>query len=278
MTSLFAPAIERNPARARFSSARALTWSARAWFATALAGQLIFAGYLLAFYWMAAIQGDFAAWNKLMPKAHVAGNTVGNVVIGVHVLIAAIVTLGGPLQLLGKLREFFPVFHRWNGRVYVVTVVVASLSGLYLNATRHADNLLQQMGIDLNALLILAAAFIAVRHAMAGRTGAHRRWALRLFLLVSGSWFFRVGLMFWVAANGAPVGFDPQTFQGPALTILGFLQFLAPLAVLELYFYANDKDQGRVRAGAILTLVAATGITAVGVAVATVALWLPNIG
>ena len=278
MPTLAAAPSSRVPAHQRFTSAAGLTLAARAWFATALAGQLIFISYLLAFYWMAALQGNLAAWNKVLPNAHVAGNTLGNAAIAVHVLIAAIVTLGGPLQLLARLRARCPAFHRWNGRVYVVTVVVASLTGLYLNATRHADNLVQQLGIDLNALLILVAACFAVRHAMHGRTAAHRRWALRLFLLVSGSWFFRVGLMFWIAANGGPAGFDPGTFQGPALTILGFLQFLVPLAVLELYFYARDQGQTRARVAVSVTLLAATAVTAIGVAVATMAFWWPHIG
>ena len=255
-----------------------LDHTARAWFYTALAGQLIFIVYIVGFYWLSALQGDFAAWNRVLPKAHVSGNPIGNVAIAIHVLVAAIVTLGGPLQLSTRLRARFPAFHHWNGRVYVLTVVVASLSGLYLNATRHADNPVQHMGIDLNALLILGAAFVAVRHAIGGRMAEHRRWALRLFLLVSGSWFFRVGLMFWVAANGGPVGFDPVAFRGPAITIFGFLQFLVPLAVLELYFYARRKGSRAALASASVTLVASTVVTAVGVAVATVAFWLPNIG
>ncbi len=259
-------------------STRLLDHTARAWFFTALAGQLIFIAYLVGFYWLSALQGDFAAWNKVLPKAHVSGNTLANVAIAIHVLLAAIVTLGGPLQLSRKLRARFPVFHRWNGRLYVLTVVVASLSGLYLNATRHADNPVQHLGIDLNALLIIGAAFVAVRHAIKGRMAEHRRWALRLFLLVSGSWFFRVGLMFWIAANGGPVGFDPETFRGPAITILGFLQFLVPLAVLELYFHARREGSRALLAGASVTLMVSTVVTAVGVAVASVAFWLPNIG
>lgn len=278
MPTLAAAPTSRVPTHQRWSSATMLTLAARAWFATALAGQIIFISYLLAFYWMAALQGNFAAWNKVLPNAHVAGNSWGNAAIAVHVLIAAIVTLGGPLQLFGRRRARCPAFHRWNGRVYLVTVVLASLTGLYLNATRRADNLVQQLGIDINALLILAAAFIAVRHAMHGRTAAHRRWALRLFLLVSGSWFFRVGLMFWIAANGGPAGFDPGTFQGPALIILGFLQWLVPLAVLELYFYARDRGLARARIAASVTLLAATVVTAIGVVVATMAFWWPHIG
>ena len=46
---------------------------------------------------------------------------------------------------------------------------------------------------------------------------AHREWAIRLFLVVSGVWFFRVFLMLWLTINQGPAGFDIETFQGPAL-------------------------------------------------------------
>lgn len=268
------------PALARPSAwpLKALTLSANAWFAVAIAGQLVFVLYILAFYGSTALRGDFAAWNKVLPRGHIAGDTMGNVALTGHILIAAIVTIGGPLQLIPRLRARFPVFHRWNGRVYSLTVVLGSISGLYVLWTRpHGGGVLQHMGISVNAVLIVIAAALAVRHAMAGRSAQHRRWALRLFLLVSGSWFFRVGLMFWIAANGGPAGFDPKTFTGPALTALGFLQYLLPLALLELYFAARERygAAGRVAVSAVLAL--ATLAMGVGIVVASMAMWLPHI-
>lgn len=258
---------------------QALELAARAWFAVAVAGQLVFVAYILSFYGGAALRGDFAGWNKVLPNGHIAGDTVGNGALAVHLLVAAIVTIGGPLQLLPRMRALFPAFHRWNGRVYGLTVITGSLTGLYLLWTRpHGDGVLQHMGISINALLIVVAAAVSVWHAMAGRLADHRRWALRLFLLVSGSWFFRVELMFWIAANGGPVGFDPKTFTGPALTALGFLQYLLPLALLELYFMARERfgAAGRYAVGAVLSV--ATLAMGVGIVVASMAMWVPRIG
>ena len=67
-----------------------------------------------------------------MPTGHIAGDTMGNVAMVIHILIAAVVTLGGPLQLIPRVRASFPAFHRWNGRVETTTVVVTSITGLYL--------------------------------------------------------------------------------------------------------------------------------------------------
>lgn len=259
-------------------SRQALTSAATLWFIVAVAGQMIFVIYILSFYAGSALQGNLEAWNRVIPKAHVPGDTIGNVAIVIHVLIAAIVTIGGPLQLIPKIRVSFPTFHRWNGRVYFVTVIVASLTGLFMIFTRSTTgSIMQQLAISINAILIVLAAVFALRYALARQLAVHRRWALRLFLLVSGSWFFRVGLMFWIAVNGKPVGFNPETFQGPALVAIAFLQYLLPLALLELYFRANGGGSAAARiatAGALLMFTLAMGA---GIVVATMGLWLPHI-
>lgn len=260
---------------------RSRTWlgfAARTWFVVAVAGQLIFVLYILSFYGASAVSGNLAAWNKILPRGHVAGDTLGNLAMVVHVLIAAIVTLGGPLQLLPGLRARFPAFHRFNGRLYLATIVTASVSGLFLVWTRSGNaSFLQHLTISINAVLILIAAWYSVRHAMAGEQGAHRRWALRLFLLVSGSWFFRVMLMFWIIVNGAPVGFNPDTFEGPALVAIGLLQYLLPLAMLELYFGAQRSGSAALRLAVAAMLLLLTAAMAVGIGVASMAFWLPNI-
>jgi hypothetical protein len=258
-------------------SRKALAAAATLWFAVAAAGQLIFVLYILSLYGRSAVRGDLAAWNRVMPNGHVAGDTMGNVALMVHILVAAIVTIGGPMQFVPRVRTSFPAFHRWNGRVYLLTVVVASITGLWLVWSRsQVGGVLQHVALSINAVLIVLAAALALRHALARQLAAHRRWALRLFLLVSGVWFFRVGLMFWIAVNGGPVGFDPETFRGPALSALQFLQYLLPLAVLQVYFIAKEGGNPVARiatAGALVMLTLAMGI---GIVVATMGLWLPH--
>jgi len=116
-----------------------------------------------------------------------------------------------------------------------------------------------------------------LRHAMDRRFALHRRWALRLFLAVSGVWFFRIGLTFWILLNQGPAGFDPETFTGPALTTLAFAQYLLPLAVLQLYFHAQDRGGSRGRTAMAASLFAATLLTAAGIFAASMMLWLPHL-
>ncbi|NHZ79163.1 DUF2306 domain-containing protein [Massilia sp. CCM 8695] len=256
----------------------ALAWSARLWFGVAVLGQLLFAWYVAVFYGGALAHGDLAQWNKVMPRGYVAGDTAGNAAIGLHVLAAVVITIGGALQLLTPLRRLAPTFHRWNGRVYVLLALASSVVGLYIVWWRGAvGGLVQHVGISGNAVLIVLCAALAVHHARAGRVALHRRWALRLFLAVSGVWFFRIGLMAWIVANHGPAGFDPVTFQGPFLSFLSFAQYLLPLAVLELYARAQASGHVAARGAMAVAMLGLSAATAAGVAAAAMILWLPHL-
>ena len=257
---------------------RVLKAAATSWFVVAILGQWMFVAYVIGFYGRAAIRGRFEEWNKVLPHGYVAGDTMGNLVVSLHLLFAVVVIVGGALQLIPQVRRIAPAFHRWNGRVYLSSVLVMSVGGLVMVWTRGAvGDLSQHVAISTNALLIIGFAGMALHHARARRIDVHRRWALRLFLAVSGVWFFRVGLMFWIVANQGPAGFDPKTFQGPFLTFLAFAQYLLPLAVLELYFRAQASGNARARIAMTAGLGAATLVTATGIAAATAIMWLPRL-
>jgi hypothetical protein len=129
----------------------------------------------------------------------------------------------------------------------------------------------------LNTAFVIAFATLAWRAARARRFDAHRRWALRLYLVVGGVWFFRIGLMAWIVANRGPAGFDPKSFTGPALTALAFGQTLVPLAILEAWLRARASRSAPARLAAAGLVGAATLATAFGVAAATALMWLPRL-
>jgi hypothetical protein len=256
---------------------RALKGSTATWCAAAIVGQLLFALYVAVFYGGALLRGAPADWNKVLPNGYVAGQTAGNLVLGAHLLFAVVLTVCGVLQLLPSVRSAAPRVHRWSGRVYGALAVIASLTGLYMTWFRDSGSrVVQHVGISVAAVLILLCAAMAVRHARQRRFAQHRRWALRLFLVASAVWFFRVGLMFWIAVNRGPAGFDPKTFTGPFLDILSFAQWLVPLAVLELYFRAQEQGGAAARLGMALLLLGLTGAMAVGIGVAAMGMWLPR--
>jgi uncharacterized membrane protein len=256
----------------------ALKSAATFWFVVAASGQLLFAFYIAVFYGGSAVRGDLASWSKVLPRGVVAGDTAGNFFLALHLLLALMITVAGVLQLVPQIRARVPVFHRWNGRTYVVVAFIAALSGLYLLWVRGTvGDTGQHLGTTLNSLLILLCAVMTFRYAVARDFTTHRRWALRLFLVVGGVWFFRVGLMLWLLIFQAPVGFDDKTFTGPFLTILTFAQTLIPLAMLELYLRAQRSASEWARASVAGILFVLTIAMGVGIFGAAMGMWLPRV-
>lgn len=267
---------QRNTVRAN----TALKAAAQFWFLLAVSGQWMFIYYIASFYGGAAAQGNFEVWNKILPHGYTAGDTTGNFALATHLLLATVITLGGSLQLIPQIRLHLPAFHRWNGRLYILTAFIMSLSGLYLSlpGRHHVGDNSQLIAISINAILIMIFAVLALRYAIARKIDIHRRWALRLFLVANGVWFFRVGLMFWIVLNQGPVGFDVQTFTGPFLTFLAFAVYgLLPLTVLELYFRAQKSVQASIKFAMAAGLFVLTLAMGVGIFGATVFMWLPRI-
>ena len=83
--------------------------------------------------------------------------------------------------------------------------------------------------------------------------------------------------MFWLVVNQGPVGFDPQTFQGPFLSFLAFAQYLVPLAVLELYFRAQRSPSAVNRMTMAVGLSVLTLMMMVGIGAAFMFMWLPRL-
>jgi len=253
-----------------------LTVAARSWFVVTVVGQLFFAFAIASFYTLTALRGDYHGWN--FTHGFVPGVTKGNWAVVMHVASAAVIMLAGAAQLVPQIRSRFPVFHHWNGRIYMLAVVALSAAGLYMTWFRGSvGDLPQHLGGTLNAILMWLFAALALRYALARDFKTHRRWALRLFLAVSGSWFYRIGFFLAIVLNKGPFGFDPTTFTGPFPTFMSFANYLFPLAILEIYFLAQDRPGAlRRMATASLLFVLTLGMVA-GLFAVTLAIWVPQV-
>ncbi len=257
---------------------RILQLATTLWFCTAALGQWIFVCYVAAHYIpLLTGQGLPGLDHSTLPNGYVANDHLGNLSITFHVLIAIIIIGGGPLQLIPQIRQQWPAFHRLLGRTYVITAILTSCAGLYLAWTRGVPGgWTGHVAISLDGILILVFAAIAVRFAIRRQIHQHRRWAMRLFMVVSAVWFFRIGLMFWFMSTGG-IGIDAETFEGPFLTFIYFGQMLIPLLILELYFQAQDRHQPTLTYLTSMTILTSAGITAAGTFAATMGMWLPRI-
>jgi len=258
------------------ASIRILDLSTKVWFTVIVIGQLIFSYYIIRLYGSSALLGNLEGWNAMTPHGYVPRDLMGNVVFGAHIFFAAIITIGGPIQLLPQIRARIPRFHRINGRLYIGSAFLISLAGFYLAWVRGAaGGLTDSIIITINGLIIFTCAYFAIRYAIQRNLEIHRQWAIRLFLAMSGVWFFRVFLMLWLLIHQAPVGFDPETFQGPFLTALGVFVYILPQVFAQIYFRAKAASSSKLKIITSAGLIILTFGIVAGIFGATMGLWLP---
>ncbi|MEO0575019.1 MAG: DUF2306 domain-containing protein [Pseudomonadota bacterium] len=247
------------------------------WFSIAAIGHWIFLSYIVAVFFPPVAEHGLSALEGMhLPSGFVEGDTLGNVASVSHVILAAIIIGGGPLQLIPAIRTRFPTFHRWLGRIYLLAAVSSAAGGLYMTWTRSTiGDVINQLGISGDGVLIIVFAALAVRFAIARDIKTHRRWALRLFMVASAVWFFRVGLMGWVMVAGG-AGINWESFTGPFLYVLGFAQYLLPLAMLEWYFRCQQEASNGQLMAFSATLFALTLYMIAGIITATAGMWLPK--
>jgi len=247
-------------------AAGALKGAGVVWFLAAAVGQIAFVYYILVYYGGRTLSGNYAAWNdRPIIDGYIAGDGVGNFMFAAHVLLAAAITLGGLAQLTPQIRDRARRFHRWNGRVFLLIAYFMAGGGIWLGwvrGTRLSD--ISAAAVSLNGVLIILFASLAWFYAATRRIDTHRQWAMRTFIAVNGVWFFRVGIMAWIILNQGPAGMN-ETLSGPADIALSFGSYLAPLAVLEVYFAAGRARTAGPKLAAALLVLIMTALMAVGI-------------
>ena len=257
---------------------KSLRAAARFWFVVALAGQFAFAMSVAVFYGLTALRGNIQAWNRILARGFETGATMSNTALIGHILFATVISIAGALQLIPGIRTRFPAFHRWNGRLFVLAAFTQAITGIYLTVwvRKLLGDTTQHVVSVLGALLIIFCAVMALRFAMQRDFTTHRRWALRLFLVASASWFIRLGFAVTLVLLG-PIGFDSTTFSGPLVTFWSIAQYLLPLGVLELYLWAQDRPGALRRMATAGVLFALTLAMGAGIALVAMGSWVPTV-
>lgn len=243
------------------------------WFLITVIGQWAFLTYVVVEFGSTAVRGNFEAWNKHLSNGYAPGDDIGNIAVAMHLLLAVIILGGGPLQLIPQIRGRFPTFHRWLGRGYMLAVLIAMMTGLYMLFTHDIGSLYLKAGFVIQANLIVIFSAFSLRYAIARNINKHRRWALRFFIVASIALFYRVILMIWVLITGG-VGINFTTGEGVFLDFMALGQYL-PLLILEMYFQTQDRGGMRSRfalAGFLFICAAATGL---GITLLSVGMWFP---
>ncbi|GLR18020.1 DUF2306 domain-containing protein [Portibacter lacus] len=226
-----------------------LEQSIRTLFYIGLMGQLFFAIYIFLFYGGSAIKGDWNTWTEAMIHGIIEGDPIGNIVLVVHILLAFIITVCGPIQFFKWIRINRPTLHKWNGRIYIMTALVISTFAIYMIMARDAKigGELGRIATTTNGLLIIVFAILTWRTGVKKQFAQHRKWAIRTFIVVSGVWFFRIGFGVWILITGFTAPGTSADLSGPFDRLLYFGSYLVPLAIAEFYLYVKDSKHSKLK-------------------------------
>ncbi len=109
----------------------------------------------------------------------------------IHAVTASVALLLGPWQFVAGFRRWRLPWHRWMGRAYGLSVLVAGLTAFPV-ATNASQGIVSSLGFMTLAVFWLAATATAIRHAMKGRIPEHRRWMVRSYALTAAAVTLRI--------------------------------------------------------------------------------------
>jgi len=247
------------------------------WFLIATLGLILFAYYMIHYYLGSAISGNMEAWAESSIKGFQSGDILGNIIFGMHILLGVIITFGGVIQLIPYLRRRHIKLHKLNGMLFISTAILISLGGLYLIWIRDSTTTLTgAIATSLNALLLMYTAIKTWLSTKSNDKSSHRKWALRVFVLANGVWFFRVGFMAWIIINQGQK-WSTDNLDGPFDYFISFASYLIPLLILESYFKASESNNPRSKYIFASMMILFSLITLIGIVAAYFFMWKPLI-
>ena len=270
--------ILQHPSRALVSvSAKSLRWSSVVLATTVWVSAGLFGLYILTFYASALYAGNLARWNQVLPRLYEPGTTTATSGIGLHFAAGGIILVLGSIQLLDSVRVRFPALHRWLGRLYVLSCLLAAVGGLAFIAIKGTiGGVAMNIGFALYGILMFVSAIQTYRSAVARNIDKHRLWSLRLYALAIGSWLYRMDYGFWILlTNGLG---HTRSFSGPFDSVMAFFFYIPNLLVVEAFVRASQyKASPILRLSASVVLLLATGFLGLGTYYFTLYYWGPAI-
>lgn len=204
----------------------------------------LFGIYILFFYLISFFIGHGEKWNNHLPSLYDTKNVTSTAGIGIHFVAGGLILILGCIQMINKIRIKFPKIHRWSGRIYVVSAIIAGFGGLaFIIFKGTIGGLIMDVAFGLYGVLMIIAAIYTWKFARQKKYKEHREWALRLFALGIGSWLYRIEYGFCrLLFNG--VG-QTNDFKGWVDKILIFAFYIPNLFFIELYIKDKLKFTNR---------------------------------
>ncbi|WP_282136347.1 DUF2306 domain-containing protein [Seonamhaeicola maritimus] len=146
--------------------------------------------------------------------------------------IAALIL--GPFQFWSEFRNKYLKLHRLFGKIYLIAILIASLSSVYM-AWTHAIKIHWTWAVALQALGFawLCTAFMAYRAIRKRKIQQHKEWMIRSYVVTFAFVAFR-----WLV--DLPFVIELGNFVERAPTV-GWVSWVIPLFITEIILQWNKK-------------------------------------
>ncbi|BDH63764.1 hypothetical protein MTP04_38940 [Lysinibacillus sp. PLM2] len=102
--------------------------------------------------------------------------------IRIHIILAIISLITGPLGIIKAIRDKFRNFHRWNGRIYVLSIVLNFFPGVYVSFFA-TGGLLSIIGFLILNTIWLSTTVLGFWYIKRQKVMLHSQWITRSFFL-----------------------------------------------------------------------------------------------
>jgi len=201
-----------------------------------------FGAYIVAFF----LVQDPRTWRSIEDF----GSELRPILIGPHFWGGAILSIFGPLQMLGCVRSRCPAVHRWSGRILLVLALITIISGSAFTAVYSTIGAtVMDVPFWFFALAFLVCVVMAWRSACRRDFVAHRSWGTRTFALIVASAVYRLLVLpLFVSPRDDP---NQQTGQAGIIWLNTAAYFFVPLSLIpaEIYLRTTPVPEALVRKG-----------------------------
>ncbi len=149
-----------------------------------------------------------------------------------HLAGGALTIILGPVQFLTQWPRAYPYLHRWTGRIYMTSMLIACVGATGLIATSPAPFAIR-VAFAATALAWLTTALTGLIAIRGGRVRSHRRWMVRNYLVTLSPITFRA----LIEVPGV-MELSPPPVMIPLLL---WLSWLLPLLICESIYRIVDR-------------------------------------
>lgn len=121
-----------------------------------------------------------------------------------HMVLGIIFVLLAPLQLMPRIRNACPTFHRISGRIALTMSFILIATGMIFAFKYTYTGFVEQVPTVTYSIIYTWLIFMALRHILAGNVQKHREWMVRAFAMMMGISGTRVWFYLFLKVTNVP--------------------------------------------------------------------------